>query len=300
MTDVYAPLYEAKMLSFFDHRAADSVRGAGSQRQTVPSYLSDAEKDDPQLEVVSLYWVSEFEVEQTISDVVTSEWLLGWADSTSATNLRSFVPCAIPRSAVGNKFPLALFADAQCAPEFLGVCSSLVFDYLVRQKLSGITLNYFIVKQFPIPSPTQLGVAAPWQSSASISDEIRDRVRELTVTSWRMVPFARDMGDVGPPFRWLPARLEQIRAELDAMMVHVYGLERDEVDYVLDTFTVMRKYDERDHGEYRTKRLILEYYDLLASSISSGVGYVTPISPVPGDGPRHDESTRPEWMPGVE
>ena len=77
MTDVYAPLYEAKMLSFFDHRAADSVRGSGSRRQTVPSYLSDAEKDDPQLKVVSLYWVSEFEVEQTISDVVTSEWLLG-------------------------------------------------------------------------------------------------------------------------------------------------------------------------------------------------------------------------------
>lgn len=300
MTDVYAPLYEAKMLSFFDHRAADSVRGSGSRRQTVPSYLSDAEKDDPQLKVVSLYWVSEFEVEQTISDVVTSEWLLGWADITSATNLRRFVPCAIPHSAVGNKFPLALFADAQCQPQFLGVCSPLVFDYIVRQKLSGITLNYFIVKQFPIPSPAHLGVAAPWQPSASISDEIRDRVRELTVTSWRMAPFARDMGDFGPPFRWLPARREQIRAELDAMMFHVYGLDRDEVDYVLDTFTVMRKYDERDHGEYRTKRLILEYYDLLASSIASGVGYVTPISPVPGDGPRNDESTRPEWMPGVE
>ena len=115
-----------------------------------------------------------------------------------------------------------------------------------------------------------------------------------------MAPFARDMGDFGPPFRWLPPRREQIRAELDAMMFHVYGLDRDEVDYVLDTFTVMCKYDERDHGEYRTKRLILEYYDLLASSIASGVGYVTPISPVPGDGPRHEESTRPEGMPGVE
>jgi hypothetical protein len=300
MTDVYAPLYEAKMLSFFDHRAADSVRGAGNQRQTVPAYLSDTERDDPRREVVSLYWVSELEVEQAIPGAATGDWLLGWADITSATNLRSFIPCAIPRSAVGNKFPLALLADAKCAPEFLGVCSSLVFDYLVRQKLSGITLNYFIVKQFPIPTPAQLSVAAPWLSSASISSEIRDRGRELTFTSWRMAPFGRDMGDFGPPFRWLPPRREQIRAELDAMMFHVYGLDREEVDYVLDTFTVMRKYDERDHGEYRTKRLILEYYDLLASSIASGVGYVTPISPVPGDGPRHDESTRPEWMPGVE
>jgi len=43
----------------------------------------------------------------------------------------------------------------------------------------------------------------------------------------------------------------------------------------------------------------LEYYDLLASSIASGVSYVTPISPVPGDGPRHDVSTRPDWMDQV-
>ena len=166
--------------------------------------------------------------------------------------------------------------------------------------MAGTSVKFYSVKQLPCPTPAQLGVPAPWLPAAYISDEIRDRVRELTVTSWRMAPFARDMGDFGPPFRWLPARREQIRAELDAMMFHVYGLDRDEVDYVLDTFTVMRKYDERDHGEYRTKRLILEYYDLLASSISSGVGYVTPISPVPGGGPRHDESTRPEWMPGVE
>ena len=301
MTDVYAPLYEGKMISFFDHRAADVVKSATAQhRQNQPRYLTDDEKDDPNREALGLYWVDEAHVGEALADRWNRDWLVGWSDITSSTNWRTMVPAAFPRSAAGDTFLLALSTESKTLAQMFGVWSSLAFDFVTRNKVSGIHLKFHLVKQLPCPTPAQLGVPAPWQSSASISDEIRDRVRELTVTSWRMAPFARDMGDFGPPFRWLPARREQIRAELDAMMFHVYGLDRDEVDYVLDTFTVMRKYDERDHGEYRTKRLILEYYDLLASSIASGVGYVTPISPVPGDGPRHDESTRPEWMPGVE
>ena len=301
MTEVYAPLYEAKMLSFFDHRAADVVKSATAQhRQNQPQYLTDEEKDDPNREALGLYWVDGAHVGEALADRWEGEWLAGWTEVTSASNWRTVIPSAIPRAAVGHKFPLTLSRNSHDSQLLLGVLSSIVLDFSARQKVSGTGLSFFIVKQLPCPTPAQLGVSAPWLPAASISDEIRDRVRELTVTSWRMAPFARDMGDFGPPFRWLPARREQIRAELDAMMFHVYGLDRDEVDYVLDTFTVMCKYDERDHGEYRTKRLILEYYDLLASSIASGVGYVTPISPVPGDGPRHDESTRPEWMPGVE
>ena len=37
----------------------------------------------------------------------------------------------------------------------------------------------------------------------------------------------------------------------------MYGLTREEAVHVLDSFAVVRKYDERDHGEYRTKRLVL-------------------------------------------
>ena len=52
MTDVYAPLYEGKMISFFDHRAADVVKSATAQhRQNQPRYLTDDEKDDPNREL---------------------------------------------------------------------------------------------------------------------------------------------------------------------------------------------------------------------------------------------------------
>lgn len=297
MTNVYAPLYEAKMLSFFDHRAADVVKSATAQhRQNQPRYLTDEEKADASREAVGLYWLDESWVGEALAGLWDRDWLIGWSDITSSTNWRTFVPSALPTAAVGHTMPVTMTPDWHALPLFLAVSSCLAFDFVARQKISGVHATFGIVEQLACPTPAQLDAPAAWCTAGSIADEIRDRVRELTVTSWRMTPFARDMGDFGPPFRWLPERREHIRAELDAMMFHVYGLDRSEVDYVLDTFKVLRKYDERDHGEFRTKRLVLEYYDLLASSIASGVGYVTPISPVPGDGPRHDVSTRPDWM----
>ena len=36
---------------------------------------------------------------------------------------------------------------------FLANVNSLPFDYVVRQKVAGTTLNFFIVKQFPVLPP---------------------------------------------------------------------------------------------------------------------------------------------------
>jgi hypothetical protein len=68
----------------------------------------------------------------------------------------------------------------------------------------------------------------------------------------------------------------------------VYGLTRDEAQHVLDSFTVVRKYDERDYGEFRTKRLVLEAYDRMATATVNGGAGWQPLADVPaGEGPRH-------------
>lgn len=101
------------------------------------------------------------------------------------------------------------------------------------------------------------------------------------------------MGDDGPPFRWDPDRRSLLRADLDAAMLHVYGLTRVEAEHVLDSFPVVRKYEERDHGEYRTRRLVLEAYDrMTAAAARSGSGW-TPLAGSPaGKGPRHARDSR--------
>ncbi|NOZ49409.1 MAG: hypothetical protein GXP37_05085 [Chloroflexi bacterium] len=60
-------------------------------------------------------------------------------------------------------------------------------------------------------------------------------------------------------------RRGRLRAELDALYAHLYGLTREELAYILDTFPIVRRKDEERWGEYRSKRLVLEDYAALAA-----------------------------------
>ena len=78
-----------------------------------------------------------------------------------------------------------------------------------------------------------------------------------------------------PPFPWNPERRAQLRAELDAYYARLYGLDRNELRYILDpadvmgedypseTFRVLKKNEIQEFGEYRTQRLVLAAWDAL-------------------------------------
>jgi hypothetical protein len=67
----------------------------------------------------------------------------------------------------------------------------------------------------------------------------------------------------------LPDRRErgnraQLRAEIDAYIAHLYRLNREDFAYILDTFPVLKKKEEKLFGEFISKRKALEEYDRLA------------------------------------
>jgi hypothetical protein len=183
-------------------------------------------------------------------------------------------------------------------PELLyAVTSSLAFDYVARQKHSGANMQYFLVKQLACPAPMTFESRAEWCLDYRLADWLRGYVLELSYTSWQLLQYARDLGDTGPPFRWNPERRALLRGDLDAAFMHVYGLTRPEVEHVLDSFFVVRKYEERDFGEFRTRRLVLEAYDRMAAAIARGGMGWEPLAGIPaGQGPRH--SDRPANKPG--
>ena len=56
----------------------------------------------------------------------------------------------------------------------------------------------------------------------------------------------------------------------------VSRLPLDAVDYIMDTFPIVRRKDEEKYdGDYRTKRVSLKIYDGLAESIRSGDASIT-------------------------
>ncbi len=44
-------------------------------------------------------------------------------------------------------------------------------------------------------------------------------------------------------------------------MAHLYGLSKEDFAYILDTFTVLKKKEEKVFGEFMSKRKCLEEYD---------------------------------------
>ena len=290
----FLPLYEAKMLGHFDHRYStyDGATQAQLNLGSLPRPTA-REHDDPGMEPLARYWVARPKVTVALEGKWDREWLLGWRDITNMGNERTFVPSVLPLTAVGNSFLVALPSVPHLGIQLHAVWSSLVFDFVARRKLSGSHMNYFTVKQLACPTPTAFARRSGWQSDRTVAEWTTPYVLELSYTSWRLQPYAREMGDNGPPFRWDPARRSLLRADLDAAMLHVYGLTRAEAEHVLDSFPVVRKYDERDHGEYRTRRLVLEAYDRMTAATAGGGSGWTPLAGLPaGRGPRHARDSR--------
>jgi hypothetical protein len=55
------------------------------------------------------------------------------------------------------------------------------------------------------------------------------------------------------------------------------------VDYIMETFPIVKRKDEAAHGEYRTKRVILEIYDHMARAAETDQPYQTLVDPPPAE-----------------
>ena len=151
----------------------------------------------------------------------------------------------------------------------------------MRQNIGGNNLNFFIVKQVPFLPPSNYSILCPWSHSDNLINWIGVRALELNYTAWDLEHLAKDCGYDGPPFRWNEERRFLLRCELDAAYFHLYGIERDDVDYIMETFPIVKRKDEKLYGEYRTKRVILEMYDEMRRAMETGEVYRTRL--VPGD-----------------
>ncbi len=98
---------------------------------------------------------------------------------------------------------------------------------------------------------------------------VRDHLLRLTYTAHDMEPFAKDLGYNGPPFIWAEEERRHQRAKLDALYFHLYGISREDADYILSTFPIVQREDEAKFGNHRTRDLIMSYMNALAAGDTS-------------------------------
>ncbi len=277
---VRLPLYEAKMAYLYNHRSGTFERAAPGHRPHRLPRPSDAQLAEAGYAPLPFYWVAPSAVESKLGDAWSRKWLLGWREITDArASVRTMIPVILPFAGVSNKVLLMLTPlEPTLVACLTANLASLPLDYCCRQKLGGISLNYFTMRQVPALDPATYGRPSPW-SDELLADWILPRVLELTYTAWDLAPFARDCGDDGAPFVWSPERRLRLRSELDAAFFLLYQFSRDDVEHVLGTFDVLHRADVRRHGDFRTRRVVLDCHDALSRAIDSGEAYVSPLGP---------------------
>ena len=83
---------------------------------------------------------------------------------------------------------------------------------------------------------------------------------------------ARDQGHIDrngnalPPFPWNEDRRLRLRARLDALFFHLYGIaDRDDVRHIYATFPIVQRQETAAHNRYRSRDLCLAWMNALAA-----------------------------------
>ena len=267
---VFLPLYEAKMVQAYDHRAASVRIEEGNwvrQGQTDPTTL--VEHQNPEFVVLPRWWVAQDAVAAALRDDLRPAYL-AYKDVTSPTNQRTMIAAFIPPAGVVNSAPLIL-TDKTISPRraccLLANLNSFALDFVARQKVGGVHLNFFIVEQLPILPPDAYEEKCPWNKRQTLETWISDRVLKLTCTADDMRPFADAAGFADKVHKWKDPDRAALRAELDAAYFHLYGLSRDDASYILSTFAGLATEGDDDSPQFdftAAGNAVLEAYDALA------------------------------------
>ncbi|MDE0142907.1 MAG: hypothetical protein OXN19_15660 [Caldilineaceae bacterium] len=259
--ELYLPLYQGRMIWHFDHRA-NSVRV--NPESTHNPYLSEPVSEeqhaDPAFLPQTQFWVPAEDVESALSQ--SEGWTLGFRDIARPTDVRTMIAAVVPWAGYGNTIPLLALSDSFSCACLVATLSSFCLDFVARQKAQGTHMNWYIVEQLPVIAPADYDRAF---DHTTARDLVRHHVLRLTYTAHDMAPFARDLGYHGPPFIWNEEERRHLRARLDALYFHLYGLSRTDAAYILDTFPIVRRHDKAAFGTYRTKDMVLAYYNALAA-----------------------------------
>lgn len=221
--DIALPLYEGRMISQFDFSSKEwkTGKGRGAIWETIP------------------YTQKEFKPQYLLSSSTCAGWStpvfgikIPIMNISSATNTRTVI-CAITKDYPCNH---ALNPVRELGSNLLdhliltGVFNSFVYDTLVRNKMGGLNLSFFILDETAVPKKkifhediyaisAQLSFIHEFFSPEWI--RLRSLIPALTIKNWKSL------------WAVTPHERLRLRCILDAVAAELYGLDYDDFAWIL-------------------------------------------------------------------
>jgi len=263
------PLYEAKMFYHYDHRYAtyENATQANLNEGNLPQ-LDVYSHQNPQKQNVPNFFIKNSDLTPILIRLgYLKKYLLAYRGISNSSSERTLISSILPLYGVGNSAPCINIKEGSVFDyiTLLSSLNSICVDYTIKQKFSGNNINFFVIKQIPLPTKNEI--------SPAILNQIIFITIELVFTSWDIKCFADDVwkeadeklrlllrtqwdenktktgghkwdppkwceidndGCPFPPFKWDEDRRAVLKAELDAIYAKLYGLTTDELRYILD------------------------------------------------------------------
>ncbi|MDF0645635.1 MAG: hypothetical protein P0111_16515 [Nitrospira sp.] len=236
------PLYEGKMIWHYEH-GKSGIRYWINEREGVNELLAARVRGIRTM--LRQHGLPE-EVNEEEIILGYSHYRVGIRAVTGATNERTLVVSVIPKMVfAGNSILVSLpvrdeiegetwlQAENDNPPRLLFACSvlsSFAADWFIRQKILT-NMNMFFLYEIPTPRLTEKNEAF-WP--------IVERAARLICTTPEFNDLAKEVGLKSLKAGAIDStERAKLRAELDGLIAHLYGLTEEEFAYILTTFPLV-------------------------------------------------------------
>jgi hypothetical protein len=161
---------------------------------------------------------------------------IAFRDVSRATDSRTVRACLLPpRIFLTNKAPYLLWPRGDVLDQafLLGVLCSIPLDWYARRFVE-VSMNFFIFNPFPVPRPSRDDKR--WQRVVALAGR-------LASPDKRFAAWAKAVGvDYGA---LQDGEKQDMIAELDAVVAHLYGLTEKQLGHIFETFHEGWDYETR-------------------------------------------------------
>jgi hypothetical protein len=215
--DVALPLYQGGMINLFDFCAASYQRREGKLGgQWFPTTWKDKRVDPKYLMGRQDYAAAES---------VIWGWKLGYRGISATTNQRTFISSIVPNRPCGNSIFLMSSPEVR-AWSLVAVTCSFAFDWIVRRRLGGSNLNFFMASELPVVQRHTLLAIEPFREVIASLQFPHPVFAQIWRDSNRSRPWKR---------QWAVTDLERLRLRVmsEAVVASLFGLGSTSFDTIV-------------------------------------------------------------------
>jgi hypothetical protein len=207
--DIALPLYQGAMIQLFDFCASAYQRQEGKRGFKWVPLQWERKQVEPQYLMGRRDYAS--------ADGVILNWKLAYRRISATTNQRTFISAIVPHRPCGDS--VFLMSSPDPLAWMLGATTgSFAFDWIVRRRLGGSNLNFFMASELPAIGPSVL----------SSSDAFRQVVASLQFPApvfakiWRQTDRSRPWKQ-----RWAVTDHERLRLRAinEVVVASLFGLD---------------------------------------------------------------------------